>query len=92
MIKVGIIGSTGYAGAELVRLLWQHPQAEIVWYGSRTYADQKYASVYRNMFELVDETCMNENMDELSSISVFGPSVFPLSIPLIKYFKIFMQF
>ena len=66
MIKAGIIGSTGYAGAELVRLLLQHPQAEIVWYGSRTYADQKYADVYRNMFDLVDETCMNENMDELS--------------------------
>ncbi len=66
MIKVGIIGSTGYAGAELVRLLLQHPKAEIVWYGSRTYADQKYADVYRNMFELVDETCMNENMDELA--------------------------
>ena len=31
MIKVGIIGSTGYAGAELVRLLLQHPQAQIVW-------------------------------------------------------------
>lgn len=66
MIKAGIIGSTGYAGAELVRLLLQHPQAEIVWYGSRSYADQKYAQVYRNFFELVDETCMNENLDALA--------------------------
>ena len=66
MIKVGIIGSTGYAGAEIVRLLLQHPQAEIVWYGSRSYADQKYADVYRNMFDLVDETCMGENMEELA--------------------------
>ena len=31
MIKVGIIGSTGYAGAELVRLLMGHKDAEIVW-------------------------------------------------------------
>ena len=66
MIKVGIIGSTGYAGAEIVRLLLQHPQAEIVWYGSRSYADQNYADVYRNMFELVDAACMGENMDELA--------------------------
>ena len=66
MVKVGIIGSTGYAGAELVRILLQHPQAEIVWYGSRSYADQKYSDIYRNMFELVDEVCMNENMEELS--------------------------
>ena len=68
MIKAGIIGSTGYAGAELVRLLLQHPQAEIVWYGSRSYADQKYAQVYRNFFELVDETCMNENLDALAEM------------------------
>ena len=42
MIKAGIIGATGYAGQELVRLLLQHPQAEIVWYGSRSYIDQNY--------------------------------------------------
>ena len=40
MIKAGIIGSTGYAGAELVSLLWQHPDAEIVWLGSRSYAGE----------------------------------------------------
>ena len=67
MIKAGIIGSTGYAGAELVRLLLGHPQVQIVWYGSRSYVDQNYADIYRNMFELVDEKCMDENMDELIS-------------------------
>ena len=39
MIKAGIIGSTGYAGQELVRLLMQHPDVEIVWYGSRSYIE-----------------------------------------------------
>lgn len=66
MIKVGIIGSTGYAGNELVRLLLQHKDAEIVWYGSRSYIDQKYASVYQNMFQLVDDTCMDDNMEALA--------------------------
>jgi len=66
MIKVGIIGSTGYAGAELVRLLLQHPEAEIVWYGSKSYVDEKYASIYRNMFELVDDVCMNDDMEALA--------------------------
>lgn len=65
MIKAGIIGSTGYAGAELVRLLMGHRETEIVWYGSRSYIDQSYASVYRNMFELVDEKCLDDNMEEL---------------------------
>ena len=67
MIKVGIIGATGYAGNELVRLLLGHKDAEIVWYGSRSYIDQKYADVYRNLFKLVDADCMDDNMDELAS-------------------------
>ena len=66
MIKVGIIGSTGYAGQELVRILLGHKDAEIVWYGSRSYIDKKYASVYRNLFELVDASCLDDNMEELS--------------------------
>lgn len=65
MIKAGIIGYTGYAGAELVRLLMGHKEAEIVWYGSRSYIDRQYASIYRNMFELVDDKCMDDNMEEL---------------------------
>lgn len=67
MIKVGIIGSTGYAGAELVRILMNHKEAEILWYGSRSYVDQAYASVYRNMFELVEDKCLDDNIEELAS-------------------------
>ena len=66
MIKAGIIGSTGYAGAELVRLLLQHPEAEIVWYGSRSYTGQKYADIYRNMFQIVDADCLGDDLDELA--------------------------
>lgn len=66
MIKVGIIGSTGYAGNELVRLLLQRNDVEIVWYGSRSYIDERYASVYRNMFQLVDAKCLDDNMEELA--------------------------
>ena len=66
MIKAGIIGSTGYAGAELVRLLLGHKDVEIVWYGSRSYIDQKYAAVYQNMFRLVEHVCRDDNMKELA--------------------------
>ena len=45
MIKVGIIGATGYAGAEIARLIYSHPEAEIVWYGSRSYIDDSFASI-----------------------------------------------
>ena len=47
MIRVGIIGATGYAGGELVRILLNHKDAKIVWYGSRSYIDKKYADVTR---------------------------------------------
>lgn len=66
MIKAGIIGATGYAGAELVRLLMGHKEVEIVWYGSRSYVDQKYADVYQNMFQIVDANCLDDNIEELA--------------------------
>lgn len=66
MIKAGIIGATGYAGGELVRILTAHKDVEIKWYGSRSYIDQKYASVYQNLFQIVDAVCMDDNMEELA--------------------------
>ena len=66
MIKVGIIGATGYAGNELVRLLLGHSETQIEWFGARSYIDQKYADIYRNVFQLVDAKCMDDNMEELA--------------------------
>ena len=66
MVKVGIIGSTGYAGGELVRILMGHKNVEIKWFGSRSYIEKKYADVYRNMFQIVDAVCMDDNMEELA--------------------------
>ena len=66
MIKAGIIGATGYAGAELVRILLGHKEVEIKWYGSRSYIDEKYARVYGNMFQLVEDTCLDDNIETLA--------------------------
>ena len=66
MIRVGIIGATGYAGGELVRLLLGHKEAEILWYGSRSYVDRKYAEIYQNMFQLVDASCLDDNMEAMA--------------------------
>ena len=66
MIKAGIIGATGYAGAELVRILMNHKEVEIAWYGSRSYVEQDYSDVYGNMFEIVDAKCMDDNIDKLA--------------------------
>lgn len=66
MIKVGIIGSTGYAGQELVRILLQHKKVNIIWYGSKNYLDKKYYEVYQNMFHLVFDYCLEDNLEDLS--------------------------
>ena len=66
MIKVGIIGATGYAGGELVRILMNHREAKIVWYGSKSYIDKKYHEVYQNMFQIVEEVCKDDNLEELA--------------------------
>ncbi len=66
MVKAGIIGSTGYAGQELVRLLLGHGEVSIEWYGSRSYIDKRYSEVYGNMFQIVDAKCMDDNMEELA--------------------------
>lgn len=66
MIKAGIIGATGYAGNELVRILTGHKEVEIKWYGSRSYIDQKYAKVYQNMFEIVEDCCLDDNIEALA--------------------------
>ncbi len=69
MIKVGIIGSTGYAGAELVRLLLQREDCEIVWYGSRSYVGEDFASIYRNTAHCVDEQCKDDDMEKLAELA-----------------------
>jgi len=67
MIKVGIIGSTGYAGGELVRLLMGHKEAEIKWYGSKSYIGKNYYEVFQNLFQIVEDKCLNDNMEELAN-------------------------
>lgn len=66
MIKAGIIGATGYAGGELVRLLLRHSEVELVWLGSRSYTGQRYADIYRNMTSLEDAVCSDDNMQALA--------------------------
>lgn len=46
MIRIGIIGATGYTGLELLRLLQRHPAAEIVWLTSEQSAGQRLDDVF----------------------------------------------
>lgn len=57
MHKVGIIGATGYAGAELVRVLAGHPQVDLAVITSRQYADTTISDVYPALRGVVDLVC-----------------------------------
>jgi N-acetyl-gamma-glutamyl-phosphate reductase len=52
-IKTGIIGGAGYTGGELIRLILNHPQAEIIFVNSKSNADKYLYEVHR---DLVGET------------------------------------
>ncbi|EAH8939655.1 N-acetyl-gamma-glutamyl-phosphate reductase, partial [Campylobacter jejuni] len=47
-IKVGILGASGYAGNELVRILLNHPKVEISYLGSSSSVGQNYQDLYPN--------------------------------------------
>lgn len=49
MVKVGIVGGTGYTGVELLRLLAQHPEAEVAIITSRSEAGVSVADMYPNL-------------------------------------------
>jgi len=57
MIKASIIGGTGYAGQELIRILMRHPDVEVVTIGTRSFAGQKFSDVYGNFENITDLVC-----------------------------------
>ncbi len=63
MIKVGIIGATGYAGAELARLLINHPEVKIEAVSSVSYEGQRIDDIYPNLKGVLPMTL--EGVDEI---------------------------
>lgn len=69
MIKAGIIGATGYAGVELVRLLVNHPEVEIAAISSVSYEGKSLSEIYPNLKEIVDDILTNdENVIDKSDV------------------------
>ena len=66
MIKAGIIGATGYAGNELVRILMNHPEVEIAAFGSKSYEGEKYSDIFRNMTAFTEKECVHDSIEEMS--------------------------
>ncbi|HSP56916.1 MAG TPA: N-acetyl-gamma-glutamyl-phosphate reductase [Halomonas sp.] len=60
MIKVGIVGGTGYTGVELLRLLAQHPDVEVEAITSRSEAGMRVDDMYPNLRGHYDGLCFSE--------------------------------
>jgi len=66
MLRVGVLGATGYSGHELLRLLLNHSQVSIRKIVSESCKDRAYSFVYRNFTSICDDVCMELNWDSLT--------------------------
>ena len=71
-IQVGILGATGYAGEELLRLLLSHPQAEIGGISSVSFEGQRISEVYPSLAGWCDMTLTDEDTVIQNSDVVFA--------------------
>lgn len=70
MIKVGIVGGTGYTGAELMRLLAGHPAAEVVSVTSRSDQGMLVADIYPHLRGSVDLVFVTPDLNNLKNCDV----------------------
>ena len=70
MIKVAVLGATGYAGVELVRLLTNHPEVELCVLGSQSFDGQKISDVYKNFRHILDAECEKVDLDKVAECDV----------------------
>ncbi len=84
MIRAGVIGATGYAGAELVRLLLMHPQAELTAVSSVTFRGKPLSEVYPSLGEICSLVCQSEEEVLEQSDIVFAALVHGLSQDMAK--------
>ncbi|MGN1116961.1 MAG: N-acetyl-gamma-glutamyl-phosphate reductase [Candidatus Ornithomonoglobus sp.] len=66
MIKTAVLGATGYAGIELVRILSAHPEAELKILGSQSFDGQSISEVYGNFAHVLDLNCEKLDLDRVS--------------------------
>ncbi len=70
MIKVGVVGGSGYTGGELLRLLSIHPEVEIEWVTSRRFIGKKVSDLHPNLRKFVDIKFTNFSKDKVSEVDL----------------------
>ncbi|NOY70541.1 MAG: N-acetyl-gamma-glutamyl-phosphate reductase [Deltaproteobacteria bacterium] len=82
MIRVGIVGATGYAGAELIRILSGHPGVEITILTSRQYAGQRIEDIFPALRGRVDLRCEPIDTGQLCAKTDIVFTALPHRIPM----------
>lgn len=72
-MKVGILGATGYTGQELLRILNNHPEAEVVYIGSSTSAGKKIAEIYPHLTDSNTLTLEEEKVPDVDLLFMALP-------------------
>lgn len=73
-MKVSVLGATGYAGAELLRILYSHPQADVVHITSESHTGESIADLYPHLRGLYDMRL--ESMQDIEAIGADSDFVF----------------
>jgi len=66
MVKVGIIGATGYTGAELIKLIHNHPKAELSVITSQSFEGQPISDVFPIFNNIIEINCQKLDVDIIS--------------------------
>jgi N-acetyl-gamma-glutamyl-phosphate reductase len=82
MIRVGIVGATGYAGAELVRILSGHPQVELTILTSRQFAGASFDEVYPAMAGRVNLICEELAVEKVCDRADMVFTALPHQLPM----------
>ncbi len=81
-LKVSIIGSTGYAGKELVKILMNHQKVELVHLVSSSYAGKNIAEIFPEFLNKLDKKLINFNLDVVSQDSDLVFTALPLTVSM----------
>ena len=68
-MQVSIVGATGYTGIELVRLIKNHPRAEIALLTSENFAGERIADIYPHLSDIIDSRCQQVDADDIAECS-----------------------
>lgn len=82
MIRAGVVGATGYAGAELVKILSRHPEVELTVLTSRQYADRPFSKVYPFLRGIVDDLCEPFDADRICEKTDYVFTALPHKLPM----------